>query len=298
MQNVFLQMAAQGQSFFAASGDGDAFSGALLAPDDDPHITTVGGTTLTMNGSAASYSSETVWNWHYRPPAWFGGGNGYWGSGGGISTRDGIPPYQQGISMASNGGSTSQRNVPDVALTADNVWVVYFSGRIGSFGGTSCAAPLWAGFTALVNQQAAANGLPAVGFLNPALYRIAQGPAYASCFHDITTGDNTSPSSPGNFYAVAGYDLCTGLGTPNGTNMISELLAHDGYSGATWVDYNYSGHQDGSYDSPYNTFAQAVTAVAPGRNIWFRTAGSKVETMTITKPMSVSAIGGPATIGH
>src|SRR5262249_20796690 len=189
-------------------------------------------------------------------------------------------------------------NVPDVALTADQVWVIYLSGRTGRFGGTSCAAPLWAGFTALVNQQAAANGLPAVGFLNPALYRIAQGPAYASCFHDITTGSNTSGPSPTRFYAVAGYDLCTGLGTPNGTNLINALLSYDGYSGAVWVDYNYSGHQDGSYDSPYNTFAQAVTAVTPGRNIWFRTAGSKVETMTITKPMSVSAIGGPATIGR
>jgi subtilase family serine protease len=298
MQNVFLQMAAQGQSFFLASGDGDAFPGALSAPDDDTHITTVGGTTLTMNSSGASYSSETVWNWHYNPPAWPGGGNGYWGSGGGISTSSAIPSYQQWISMASNAGSTSQRNVPDVALTADQVWVIYFSGRTGSFGGTSCAAPLWAGFTALVNQQAAANGLPAIGFLNPALYRIAQGPAYASCFHDITTGNNTSGPSPTRFYAVAGYDLCTGLGTPNGTNLINALLSYDGYSGAVWVDYNYSGHQNGSYDSPYNTFAQGVTAVSPGGSVWFRTAGSKVETMTITKPMRVSAIGGPATIGH
>jgi subtilase family serine protease len=298
MKNLFLQMAAQGQSFFLASGDGDAFPGALSAPDDETHITTVGGTTLTMNGSGTSYSSETVWNWRYNPPAWPGGGNGYWGSGGGISTVSAIPPYQQGISMASNAGSTTQRNVPDVALTANQIWVTYFNGLSGSFGGTSCAAPLWAGFTALVNQQAASYGLPAVGFLNPALYRIAQGPSYTNCFHDITTGDNTSGPSPTRFYAVPGYDLCTGLGTPNGINLINALMPYDGYSGAIWVDYNYSGEQHGTYDAPFNTFAQAVTAVPAGGNIWFRSSGSKLETMTINKPMNVSALGGPATIGQ
>ena len=103
--------------------------------------------------------------------------------------------------MSANQGSTTMRNVPDVALTADNVYVVYDNGSSGSVGGTSCAAPLWAGFTALVNQQAAANGMPPVGFLNPALYAIGKGANYTSDFHDITTGNNSSspaapPSSP------------------------------------------------------------------------------------------------------
>ena len=90
-----------------------------------------------------------------------------------------------------------------------------------TFGGTSCAAPLWAGFTALVNQQAAAAGQATVGFLNPALYAIGKGASYTSNFHDITTGNNFSSSSPSKFSAVAGYDLCTGWGTPNGTNLIN-----------------------------------------------------------------------------
>ena len=90
-------------------------------------------------------------------------------------------------------------------------------------GGTSCAAPLWAGFTALVNQQAAATGEPTVGFINPAVDAIGSGPNYTTCFHDITTGNNTSSSSPTKFYAVTGYDLCTGWGTPNGQKLINAL---------------------------------------------------------------------------
>ena len=76
---------------------------------------------------------------------------------------------------------------------------------------------------ALVNQQAATNGESSVGFINPAIYAIAAGPNYAACFHDVTTGNNTWPGSPNLFYATNGYDLCTGLGTPNGTNLINTL---------------------------------------------------------------------------
>ena len=90
-------------------------------------------------------------------------------------------------------------------------------------GGTSCASPLWAGFMALVNQQAANNGHASVGFINPAIYAIAKGPNYTNCFHDITTGNNTWSYSPNLFYAVTNYDLCTGLGTPLGTNLINAL---------------------------------------------------------------------------
>jgi hypothetical protein len=113
--------------------------------------------------------------------------------------------------------------VPDVALTADNVFVDYNNGSSGGFGGTSCAAPLWAGFTALVNQQSVASSGTTVGFLNPALYAIGVGTNYAACFNDITIGNNIGVNTPGFFYAVAGYDLCTGWGTPNGTNLINAL---------------------------------------------------------------------------
>jgi uncharacterized repeat protein (TIGR01451 family) len=210
-EGIFKQMAAQGQSFFNATGDTDAFTNSIPFPSDSTNITEVGGTTLTT-GTGASYSSETVWNW--------GSGTG---SSGGISTYYRIPSYQASVSMAANQGSTTMRNVPDVALTADNVYVVYDNGGTGTFGGTSCAAPLWAGFTALVNQQAASAGLSPVGFLNPALYTLGQGTNYSTVFHDTTTGNNFSSSSPSKFSATAGYDLCTGWGTPRGTNMINAL---------------------------------------------------------------------------
>ncbi len=217
--NIFLQMGAQGQSFFTASGDSDAYTAGAIdnpsnfnTPSDNPYITVVGGTTLTTTGPGGSWVSETVWNW--------GGGQG---SSGGISSYYTIPSWQQGISMSGIGGSTTYRNIPDVALTADNVYVRYGNGSSGTFGGTSCAAPLWAAFTALVNQQAAAGGKGPVGFLNPAIYAIGKGSGYAAAFHDITTGNNTSSSSPSQFYAVPGYDLCTGWGTPAGVNLINAL---------------------------------------------------------------------------
>ena len=210
-ETLFQQFAAQGQSFFNASGDSDAYSGAVAPPTDDPNITVVGGTTLTTD-SLGAWASETVWNW--------GGGTG---TGGGISTINAIPSWQQGVSMSANHGSVTMRNLPDVALTADNIWVIYNNGTGGSFGGTSCAAPLWAAFTALVNQQALANGRSTVGFVNPAIYAIGTGPNYASLFHDTTTGDNTSSKSPTNFFAVTSYDLCTGWGTPVGAGLINAL---------------------------------------------------------------------------
>ena len=216
----FQQMAAQGQSFFDASGDSDAFSGSTSEdfPSDDPYITQVGGTTLTTTGPGGNWVSETVWN-----EGNVGGGFGFVGSGGGISTSYSIPSYQQGVSMSANGGSRNMRNVPDVAMVADNIAFIADNGTQEAGTGTSFAAPLWAGFVALVNQQAAASGQPTVGQVNPALYAIGNGANYTSDFHDITTGDNTTRSSPSQFFAVAGYDLCTGWGTPNGGGLINAL---------------------------------------------------------------------------
>ena len=217
--DVFLQMEAQGQSFFQASGDLTAYEGGLIPfPMDNPYITVVGGTTL--NTSGGFWTSESVWNWGVNPNILFG--SEYVGSGGGISANYLIPWWQTNVNMTLNQGSTTMRNIPDVALTADMVYVR--SGNSDdSVGGTSCAAPLWAGFTALVNQQAAATGKPTVGFINPAIYAIGEGTNYAACFHDITTGNNTNNISPTAFFAVPGYDLCTGWGTPNGTNLINAL---------------------------------------------------------------------------
>ncbi len=225
-ENIFLQMAAQGQSFFNASGDSDAFTpGQVDSPDftgsptSSPNITQVGGTTLTMSGAGAAYGSETVWNRGFVASA-----NAYQGSSGGVSSFYSLPAWQQGISMTANLGSATQRNIPDVAMTADNVQVFYGNGSSGTVVGTSIAAPLWAGFMALVNQQAAAAGRAAIGFANPSLYALGKGTNYAGCFHDTATGNNFWSSSPTNFPAVTGYDLCTGWGTPTGTNLINALV--------------------------------------------------------------------------
>ena len=124
LENDFQLMAAQGQSFYLASGDGDAFTGALEGPDDTTNITVVGGTTLTMIGSARPMPRNRFGIGVTRRPAvvhW----PGYWGSSGGISTVNAIPPYQRDLNMVASRGSTTMRNVPDVALTADSVWVIY-----------------------------------------------------------------------------------------------------------------------------------------------------------------------------
>ena len=208
---IFQEMAAQGQSFFNASGDDDAYTGPIDFPGDTPYITQVGGTTLTTTGPGGAWLSEKVWNW--------GSGTG---SGGGVSASYAIPSYQTNISMVANLGSTTMRNTPDVAMPADNVYV-RADGQDYSVGGTSCAAPLWAGFAALINQAALANGEPLVGFVNPAVYALGKTPALTANFHDITAGNNESPSSPTKFPAVPGYDLCTGWGTPLGTNLIYSI---------------------------------------------------------------------------
>lgn len=230
-ENYFKQMQAQGQSFFNGTGDGDAFGSGSANDINNPNqanypasstnITQVGGTVLTMNGAGISYLSETVWNDRTTNAA----NGGYWGSSGGISTNA-MPYWQTNISMAANKGSATNRNVPDVAMLADNVYCCFYDGTNHTNGvtlGTSVATPLWAGLMALINQQATLAGRPVAGFINPAIYAIGNSVNYTNCFHDITSGDNTWPGSPNKFFAVPGYDLCTGLGTPNGSNFINAL---------------------------------------------------------------------------
>ena len=125
--------------------------------------------------------------------------------------------------MTANLGSTNLRNYPDVALTADNIFVFSDDGLAQYVGGTSCAAPLWAAFVALANQQAAAYGRPTLGFINPAIYALGLGENYSNCFHDIVTGNNTWSESPLRFFATPGYDLCSGWGTPVGSNLVNAL---------------------------------------------------------------------------
>jgi uncharacterized repeat protein (TIGR01451 family) len=220
IDQIFQEMAAQGQTFFHSSGDSDAFPpGAVSdptlvnAPSDSPYITQVGGTTLFTSGPLGAWTNEIVWNYFNDV-----------GSSGGISSFYSIPSWQQGISMTASGGSTVFRNTPDVALTADNVYIVADDGFGQPTSGTSCASPLWAGVAALINQQAANSGSPPIGFINPAVYAIGKGVDYTTAFHDIVTGNNTNSISTNAFFAAPGYDLCTGWGSPASTNLINLLV--------------------------------------------------------------------------
>jgi subtilase family serine protease len=204
----FEKMAAQGQNFFAASGDSSTWSSRNEAwPADDANIVSVGGTDLTTSSAAGPWASETAWS----------------DSGGGISP-DGIaiPSWQQlsGVIDSSNRGSTTLRNGPDVAANANFTFYVcadQTTCTANEYGGTSFAAPMWAGYVALVNQQLAENGQPTIGFINPTLYSQNVTSEYGTDFHDITSGTS------GSYSAVTGYDLVTGWGSPNGTGLINAL---------------------------------------------------------------------------
>jgi uncharacterized repeat protein (TIGR03803 family) len=267
---IFEEMAAQGQSFFNASGDTDAYYPPGAASDvvGDTNITVVGGTTLTTSGPGGSWQSETVWNW--------GGGTG---SSGGVSQFS-IPAWQQGLDMSANQGSTTLRNLPDVALTADNVWVSYGDGGSAIFGGTSCATPLWAGLTALINQQAETYGWPPMGFLNPALYALGESPAYAATFHDITTGNNVANTSGNLYWAVPGYDLCTGWGTPDGQSLIDTLVPPDYLVITPSAGFLSSGNPGG----PFNITSQTLTLANGSANpiVWSVTSTSLWLDVSIT----------------
>jgi hypothetical protein len=145
-------------------------------------------------------------------------------------------------------------------------------------------------------SKAASQGAPPVGFLNPALYSIAAGPSYTSCLHDITSGNNTNSNTGNLFQAGPGYDNCTGLGSSAGLPLINALV---GFSINVFVNFNYTGSpQNGSYDYPFPTLAKDVSAVGSGGSIFIETAGTSPETLTITKPMPIVAMDGPATVGR
>jgi len=206
----FQKMAAQGQTFLAASGDNSTWSSSNEAwPADDANVVSVGGTDLITASAAGPWQSETAWP----------------NSGGGISPDSiPIPSWQQlsGVINSSNQGSTTLRNGPDVAANANFTFYVCANQTTcaaNQLGGTSFAAPMWAGFLALANQQAAANGATPVGFINPVIYAQNLTNRYATDFHDIASGTS------GSFSALPGYDLVTGWGTPNGDGLIAALTS-------------------------------------------------------------------------
>jgi subtilase family serine protease len=247
MDQLFQKMAAQGQSFFDASGDSGAESGAIIQPDDDPYITLVGGTALATS-AGGSWLSESVWNAADLQQS----------SSGGVSTTYALPAWQQGINMSANHGSTSHRNIPDVSMAADDMFIIADNGLSQVTGGTSAAAPLWAAFTALMNQQAAASGQPPVGFLNPAVYALGTSPATGAYFYDVVTGNNTN-GNPKLFLAVPGYDLCTGLGTPTGSSLINALANSESFAIMPGRGFVASGPAGGPFDNSGQVFTLTNT---------------------------------------
>jgi subtilase family serine protease len=216
----FQKMAAQGQNFFAASGDNSTWTRRNYAwPADDAYVVSVGGTDLVTDSAGGPWASETAWV----------------DSGGGISPDNiAIPSWQKisGVINSSNKGSTTLRNGPDVSANANFTFYVcadQTSCTANLYGGTSFAAPMWAGYIALVNQQLVANGQPTIGFINPTIYAQNESggsltSAYGANFHDITSGTS------GSYSAVTGYDLVTGWGSPT-ASLITALTGTTPTSG-------------------------------------------------------------------
>jgi len=191
------KMASQGQTFLAASGDSSTWSSRNEAwPADAAYVVGVGGTDLMTAKAGGAWSSETAWA----------------DSGGGISPdKIAIPSWQKPVITSTNKGSTTYRNGPDISANANFTFYTCSDQTTclaNEYGGTSFAAPMWAGFLALANQQAATLGKPAVGFINPTIYAQNVTSSYAVDFHDITSGTS------GSYSAVTGFDLVTGWGSP------------------------------------------------------------------------------------
>ncbi|MGA2857542.1 MAG: protease pro-enzyme activation domain-containing protein [Candidatus Sulfotelmatobacter sp.] len=201
----FEEFAAQGQNLFQAAGDsGKWTSSSEIYPSDDVYVTSVGGTDLETSSAAGPWASETAWV----------------DGGGGISPdKFAIPSWQTAAASGCSSCSQTYRNGPDVSANANFTFYVcadQTTCTANEYGGTSFATPMWAGYLALVNQQAVANGNPVLGFINPSLYPIGLGSSYDTDFHDITSGSN-------GYSATTGYDLATGWGSPNGSGLISSL---------------------------------------------------------------------------
>ena len=168
-------------------------------------MTDVGGTTLSTDATGR-WLAEEAWGDFALSQ----------GTSGGVSTLFPRPAWQNGVSTSRD---SAHRLTPDVAAVADPFTGVKitFQGRLLAGGGTSQAAPIWAALTAMMNQWLLGHGGHAIGNLNPALYRIAAGAARPA-YHDITLGGNAVDS------AAPGYDLVTGLGTPDVNNLVRDLL--------------------------------------------------------------------------
>jgi len=148
-------------------------------------------------------------------------------------------------------------------MNADNIFIVADNGQTESVGGTSAAAPLWAGFTALANERAAIFGHSMMGFLNPTIYSIGEGVGYAANFNDITMGNNSNPWVYNEYPATNGYDLCTGWGSPIGSNLLDTLVPPDSLIVAPLTAFNMSGPGQGPFSPSSQTLFVTNSSAAP-----------------------------------
>jgi kumamolisin len=206
MDTTCQSAAALGITITVASGDSGSSDGAtgnnVDFPASSPHVLACGGTALTASNGRRQ--AEVVWNDQAT-----GGG----ATGGGVSAVFPLPAWQANVGVpAASAASTGGRGLPDVAGDAapDTGYQILVDGQQEVVGGTSAVAPLWAGLIALLNQQLGRK----VGFLNPQLYPLGE-----AVFFDVTSGNN------GAFSAQAGWDACTGLGSPNGQLLLTSLHA-------------------------------------------------------------------------
>jgi kumamolisin len=218
MDLAFQAAATLGINVCCASGDNGSSDGVgdglahVDFPSSSPHALACGGTRLEATFDALSnqyvQSSEVVWNDDPTASA----------TGGGVSDVFALPDWQASAHIPpSVNDQHSGRGVPDVAGNADpdTGYRVRVDGQNVVYGGTSAVAPLWAGLIALLNQQLGQS----VGFLNPILYSNADFFAQVNALQDVTSGNN------GSYSAQQGWDACTGLGSPDGTNLLDALNA-------------------------------------------------------------------------
>jgi kumamolisin len=220
VNQAFQAAALQGITICVASGDDGSRDQVTDGrahvdfPASSPYVLACGGTTLQL--SSTGLTSETVWNNGALAAAIGGGG----ASGGGISERNSLPSWQQGIVPASvNSGHPVGRGVPDVAGNADGStgYAIYVGGQsMSGVGGTSAVSPLWSALIARINQHL---GKP-VGYINPLLYSQL---GKTAAFHDVTSGSNDPNGQIGGYNAQAGWDACTGWGSPDGTRLVNAL---------------------------------------------------------------------------
>lgn len=203
---AFQSAAALGVTVCIAAGDNGSTDGVTDGsnnvdfPASDPFVLGCGGTTIQTSNN--QIVSEVVWNDLPNGGA----------TGGGVSNSFPLPTWQNGFNVPAATASGGGRGVPDVAGDADpnSGYNILVDGQNEVVGGTSAVAPLWAGLVARINQQLGKS----IGFLNPTIYAQA---VEAAGFHDITQGNN------GAFSAAAGWDPCTGLGSPDGARLLAAL---------------------------------------------------------------------------